>query len=200
MHNKTYDRRTRIRLVGKQPTVAFTQTAIIIDLIGPGAVTGTAAILLWALAGLLVVVGLAGTILPALPGVPFVFIGLLIIAWIGDFQRIAWPTLTLLALLTALAVAADLVAAIFGAKRAGASRLALLGAALGSVVGLFFGLVGIFVLPFIGAVIGELMARQRLDQAAKVGFATWLGMLVGALAKLSLAITMLGVFVIAYFI
>lgn len=162
--------------------------------------TGTAAILLWALAGLLVVVGLAGTILPALPGVPFVFIGLLIIAWIGDFQRIAWPTLTLLALLTALAVAADLVAAIFGAKRAGASRLALLGAALGSVVGLFFGLVGIFVLPFIGAVIGELMARQRLDQAAKVGFATWLGMLVGALAKLSLAITMLGVFVIAYFI
>ena len=162
--------------------------------------TGTAAILLWALAGLLVVVGLAGTILPALPGVPFVFMGLLIIAWIGDFQRIAWPTLTLLALLTALAVAADLVAAIFGAKRAGASRLALLGAALGSVVGLFFGLVGIFVLPFIGAVIGELMARQRLDQAAKVGFATWLGMLVGALAELSLAITMLGVFVIAYFI
>ena len=100
--------------------MAFTQTAIIIDLIRPGAVTGTAAILLWALAGLLVVVGLAGTILPALPGVPFVFMGLLIIAWIGDFQRIAWPTLTLLALLTALAVAADLVAAIFGAKRAGA--------------------------------------------------------------------------------
>ena len=162
--------------------------------------TETATILLWMLASALVLIGLAGTMLPALPGVPFVFMGLLIIAWIGDFQRIAWPTLTLLALLTALAVAADLVAAIFGAKRAGASRLALLGAALGSVVGLFFGLVGIFVLPFIGAVIGELMARQRLDQAAKVGFATWLGMLVGALAELSLAITMLGVFVIAYFI
>ena len=162
--------------------------------------TETATILLWMLASALVLIGLAGTMLPALPGVPFVFMGLLIIAWIGDFQRIAWPTLTLLALLTALAVAADLVAAIFGAKRAGASRLALLGAALGSVVGLFFGLVGIFVLPFIGAVIGELMARQRLDQAAKVGFATWLGMLIGALAKLSLAITMLGVFVVAYFI
>jgi len=49
-------------------------------------------------------------------------------------------------------------------------------------------------------VIGELIARQRLGQAARVGFATWLGMLVGALAKLSLAITMLGVFVIAYFL
>ena len=162
--------------------------------------TETATILLWALAGLLVLVGLAGTILPALPGVPFVFMGLLIAAWIGGFQRIGWPTLTILAVLTALAIAADLVATLLGAKRAGASRLALLGAAIGSIAGLFFGLIGIFVFPFIGAVIGELMTRQRLDQAAKVGFATWLGMLIGALAKLSLAITMLGVFVIAYFI
>ena len=161
--------------------------------------TENTAILLWVLAGLLVVVGLAGTILPALPGVPFVFMGLLIAAWIGDFQRIAWPTLAVLAVLTALAIAADFVAALFGAKRAGASRMALLGAAIGSIVGLFFGLIGIFVFPFIGAVVGELMARQRLNQAAKVGFATWLGMLIGVLAKLSLAITMLGVFAISYF-
>ena len=162
--------------------------------------TGNEAVLLWALVALLVLVGLAGTMLPVLPGVPLVFVGLLVAAWIGDFQKIGWPTLTILATLTLLAVAADLVAALFGAKRAGASRLALLGAAIGSIIGLFFGLVGIFVLPFVGAVIGELIARQRLVQAARVGFATWLGMLVGALAKLSLAITMLGVFVIAYFL
>ena len=162
--------------------------------------TGSEAILLWALAGMMVVAGIAGTILPALPGVPLVFMGLLIAAWIGDFQRIGWPTLTLLAVLTVLAIAADLVATLFGAKRAGASKLALLGAAIGSIVGLFFGLIGILVFPFVGAVIGELIARQRLGRAAKVGFATWLGLLIGALAKLSLAITMLGVFVIAYFI
>jgi uncharacterized protein YqgC (DUF456 family) len=162
--------------------------------------TGNEAILLWSLAGILVVVGLAGTILPALPGVPFVFGGLLIAAWIGDFQKIGWPTLTILALLTAMAIAADLVATMLGAQRAGASKLALLGAAVGSVVGLFFGLIGIFVFPFIGAVVGELIARQRMGQAAKVGVATWLGLLIGAIAKLSLAITMLGVFVIAYFI
>lgn len=162
--------------------------------------TETATILLWALAGLLVIVGLAGTILPALPGVPLVFTGLLVAAWIGDFQKIGWPTLTVLALLTALAIAADVTATLLGAKRAGASKLALLGAAIGSIVGLFFGLIGIFVFPFIGAIAGELIARQRLGQAAKVGFATWLGLLIGALAKLSLAITMIGVFVIAYFI
>jgi uncharacterized protein YqgC (DUF456 family) len=156
--------------------------------------------LIWLLAVALILVGLAGTILPALPGVPFVFMGLFVVAWMGDFQRISWPTLSILAVLTALAIAADLVAAMFGAKRAGASKLALLGAAIGSVVGLFFGLVGIFVFPFVGAVIGELFARQRLAHAARVGLATWLGMLIGALAKLSLALTMLGVFAISYFL
>ena len=161
---------------------------------------GTEQILLWALAALLVIAGLAGTLLPALPAVPFVFGGLLIAAWIGDFQRIGWPTLTILALLTALAIGVDLLASLLGAKRVGASKLALLGAAIGSVVGLFFGLVGIFIFPFVGAVIGELIARKDMGQAARVGVATWLGLLFGALAKLALALTMIGVFVIAYFL
>ncbi|MEP7156570.1 MAG: DUF456 family protein [Betaproteobacteria bacterium] len=156
--------------------------------------------LLWALAAVLVLVGLAGTLLPALPGVPFVFMGLLVAAWVENFQRIGWPTLAILAVLTALAIVVDLVAALFGAKKVGASRLALLGATIGSIAGLFFGLVGIFVFPFIGAVIGELIARKEMGQAAKVGLATWLGLLFGALAKLALALTMIGVFVIAYFL
>jgi uncharacterized protein len=160
--------------------------------------TGTEVYLLWALAGILVLVGLAGTILPMLPGVPFVFGGLLIAAWIGDFQRIGWPTITILAILTALAIVVDFVATLLGAKRAGASKLALLGAAIGSIVGLFFGIVGIFVFPFVGAVIGEYLQHQKLGNAGKVGVATWLGLLFGALAKLALALTMIGVFAVAY--
>lgn len=156
-------------------------------------------ILLWALVVVMVLLGFAGTLLPALPGVPLVFGGLFLAAWIGGFQRIGWPTLTILALLTALAIATDLVASLLGAKRVGASRLALAGAAIGSIVGIFFGLVGIFIFPFVGAIIGELIAQQRWQQAAKVGVATWLGLMLGALAKLSLAVTMVGVFVIAYF-
>ena len=161
---------------------------------------GSEIYLLWALAAILVLVGLAGTLLPALPGVPFVFGGLLIAAWIDNFQHIGWKTLTILAILTTLAIAADILATVLGAKRAGASKLALLGAAIGSIVGLFFGLVGIFIFPFVGAVIGELIARGEMSQASKVGFATWLGLLLGALAKLALALTMIGVFVIAYFL
>jgi uncharacterized protein len=159
---------------------------------------GNEVYLLWILAGALVLVGLAGTILPMLPGVPFVFGGLLVAAWIDNFQRIGWPTLTILALLTIMAMVVDFVATMFGAKRAGASKLALLGAAIGSIVGIFFGLIGIFIFPFVGAVIGEFIERRKLGQAGKVGLATWLGLLFGALAKLALALTMIGIFVIAY--
>lgn len=152
----------------------------------------------WAVAAILVIVGLAGTVLPALPGVPFVFGGLLIAAWIGDFQRIGWPTLTVLALLTMLAIAADFAASMLGAKSVGASKQALIGAVIGSILGLFFGLIGVFIFPFIGAVAGEYMARGQLGQASKVGLATWLGILLGSIAKLSLAIAMVAIFVFAY--
>lgn len=161
--------------------------------------SGSEIYLLWAAVAVLVLIGLAGTLLPVLPGVPFVFLGLLLAAWIDHFQRISWPTLTILGVLTACAIGVDLLASLFGAKRVGASKLALLGAMIGSVVGLFFGLVGIFIFPFIGAVIGELIARKEMGQAAKVGIATWLGLLFGALAKLALALTMIGVFALAYF-
>ena len=161
--------------------------------------SGIEVTLLWILAAVLVLVGLAGTLLPALPGVPFVFGGLLVVAWIGDFQRIGVPTLVLLGVLTTIALGVDFAASLLGAKRVGASRLALFGAAIGGIAGLFFGLVGIFVFPFVGAVIGELIARRKVGQAAKVGLATWLGLLFGALAKLALALTMIGIFAIVYF-
>jgi uncharacterized protein YqgC (DUF456 family) len=159
---------------------------------------GNIVYLLWALAVLLVLVGLAGTILPALPGVPMVFAGLFLAAYIGNFTRIGWPTLTLLGVLTALAIAADFVATLLGAKRAGASKLALIGAAIGSVLGVFSGLWGLFLFPFVGAVAGEYIARQQLTQASRVGLATWLGMMIGVLAKLAIALTMVGVFVVSY--
>jgi hypothetical protein len=128
-----------------------------------------------------------------------VFGGLLIAAWIGNFQRIGWPTLTVLGIMMLLAMAIDFIATLLGAKRAGASKLALAGAAIGSIVGLFFGLIGIFIFPFVGAVIGEYLQHQKLGQAGKAGMATWLGLLFGALAKLALALTMIGIFTAAYF-
>jgi uncharacterized protein len=154
----------------------------------------------WVLAIALIILGVIGTFVPVLPGAAVVFGGMLLAAWIDDFQRVGWLTLTFLGVLTALVFVIDVVAALLGAKRVGASRLAIVGATVGTLVGMFFGIVGILIAPFIGAVIGELLARGQIGGAARVGFGTWLGMAVGALAKLAVVLAMLGVFITAYFI
>ncbi len=160
--------------------------------------------LLYVLAALLIVVGLLGTILPALPGLPLVFGGMLLAAWTDDFQRIGMWTLIALGALTLLSFVIDLMATAMGAKKVGASRMAVIGAMIGMVVGLFMGFVGVFIAPFIGAAIGELMFQRKLDragmgQAAKVGLGTWFGIMVGIVLKLGLAFTMFGIFVWAWY-
>lgn len=155
-------------------------------------------VLLWICAIALIVIGVAGTVLPGVPGVIAVFGGMLLAGWIDDFARIGWPTLVVLGVLTALAFAADIVGSLLGAQRVGASRRALAGAAIGTLAALPFGLLGLVFGPFAGAVIGEWLARRRLDVAARVGVATWIGLAVGSLAKLALVFAMLGVFITSY--
>ena len=153
---------------------------------------------LYVVGALLVIVGLAGTVLPVIPGTVLVFGGLLVAAWADDFTRVGWISLTIIGVLAAIAFAADFVASLLGAKRVGASPLALFGAALGGIVGIFGGLVGMILGPFIGAVAGEWMARGRLKQAGKVGLGTWLGLVAAAIAKVVLAFAMIAVFFAFY--
>jgi uncharacterized protein YqgC (DUF456 family) len=155
---------------------------------------------MWLLAALMVVVGLAGAVLPALPGVPLVYGGLLVAAWADDFQRVGWITLSLLGVLTLASFAIDFAATALGAKRVGASRLAIFGAAIGALGGLFLGIPGLILGPFVGAVVGEMMSHGEWRKATQAGLATWMGLLFGTLAKLALVFTMLGIFLFAYFI
>jgi len=150
------------------------------------------------LAGLLIVAGIAGAILPAIPGVPLVFAGMLLAAWADHFQHLGVFTLSLLGLLGLVALLVDFVAGMLGAKRVGASTRALWGATLGTFAGLFFGIPGLLLGPFVGAVIGELSAGSAMHKATSVGVGTWLGLLFGTLAKLALCFTMLGIFLFAF--
>jgi uncharacterized protein YqgC (DUF456 family) len=152
-------------------------------------------ILLWLLAALLIAAGFAGLILPAVPGIPLVFAGLVLLAWAENFAYVGWLTLTLLGLLALLSYVVDFVAAALGAKRFGASPRAVAGAALGALVGIFFGLPGIVLGPFVGAVIGEFSRRASAKAATRAGVGATLGLLFGALLKVALAFAMLGVFV-----
>jgi uncharacterized protein YqgC (DUF456 family) len=159
--------------------------------------------LLYVLAGLLVLLGLAGIVLPALPGVPLVFAGLLVAAWADGFQHVGVAMLVVLGLLTLLSLAVDLWATALGARRVGASRLAVFGAIIGTLAGVLFAPVGLFVGPFAGAALGELVTLRRLDtagigQATRVGIGTWLGIVFGVALKLMLAFAMLGLFALAW--
>lgn len=154
-------------------------------------------LLLWILAGVLIVLGLAGLILPVLPGIPLVYAGLVLLAWAEDFVHVGWLTLTLLGVLALLSYGIDFLATALGAKRFGASPRAVMGAALGAVAGLFFGLLGILLGPFVGAVLGEFSRKATLEEATRAGVGATLGLLFGTLLKVALAFTMLGVFVLA---
>jgi uncharacterized protein YqgC (DUF456 family) len=155
---------------------------------------------LWILAVLLVLAGLAGIVLPALPGTLLVFLGLLLAAWIDGFDKVGWGVIALLGGLAVLSTVLDFVVTGLGARRAGASKQAVVGAAAGTIVGLFFGLPGLFFGPFIGAAAGEYLARRDAVQAGRAGLGTWLGIVLGTAMKLGLAIAIIGLFIGAYFL
>ena len=154
-------------------------------------------IFLWVLAVVLIVVGMVGTVLPAIPGSTLVFAGIALAAWIGDFVRIPVWIVVVAAVLAALTWVVDVAAAAVGARRVGASPWAVAGAAIGTVAGIFTGLVGLLFLPLAGAAIGEYLAERDMLRAGKVGLSTWLGIVIGTALKVAIVFAMLGMFVAA---
>jgi uncharacterized protein len=154
-------------------------------------------VLLWVLAVVLVVVGLAGIILPALPGTILIFAGLFVAAWAEGFTRVGVGTLVLIGVIAAASYGVDFVAASLGVKRLGASSRAMAGAALGTLLGLFLGLPGIIIGPFAGAVLGEWTAHRDPGRAGRAGLAAWIGFAIGAVVKVALAFSMIAIFLAA---
>lgn len=157
-------------------------------------------LIFWAIAVLLVLVGLIGALVPVLPGAVLVFLGLLLASWTDGFVRVGPITLVVLALLTVAVYVVDFLAGAYGVEKSGASRMAVVGAFVGTFVGLFFGLAGLVLGPFIGAVLGELVVRRQLAGAGLAGAGAWLGIVLGAVAKIALIFVMLGVFLTAFFV
>ena len=156
--------------------------------------------MLWTLCAALILLGLAGTVLPMLPGTVLVWGGIVLGAWIDDFTRVSMTTVVVVSVLAVLAWGLDYVAGLMGARKAGASKEALVGAAVGTVLGLFMGLVGVLFMPLVGAATGEYLAQKDQARALHVGVATWIGIMVGLIAKVVLAFIMVGIFAAALLI
>lgn len=148
---------------------------------------------LWSAVVVLTVVGVVGTIVPALPGMPCIFAGAWLAAWIDHYDKIGTGTLIVLGVITVLGLIIDWCSQTLGAKRAGASSYGTAGALVGTVAGLFFGFIGIFFFPLVGAFVGELIHQKSFKVAGSVGIATWLGMLIGSAVKTALAFMMVGI-------
>jgi uncharacterized protein len=157
-------------------------------------------ILLWLLALILILAGIAGLIFPLLPGAPILFAGLFLAAWAEGFEQVGAGTLIVLAVMALLMYILDFLAGAFGAKRFGASNRAIIGATIGAIVGIFFGIPGILLGPFIGAVLGELTAQSDLRTAGRAGIGATVGLALGAAAKLALAFAMVGIFIVMRFL
>jgi uncharacterized protein YqgC (DUF456 family) len=160
----------------------------------------TNTILLWVIAMALIIAGFAGLVLPALPGAPLLFAGLFVAAWADDFVYVGVKTLVALGIMAALSYVLEFAASALGARRFGATRRAITGAAIGTVVGMFFGLPGILLGPFLGAVVGELTAQRDLRAAAGSGVGAFLGLLLAIAGKLALGFAMLGLFLLVRFL
>jgi uncharacterized protein len=156
-------------------------------------------IVLWIVGALLTLIGLAGLLLPALPGAPLLFLGLLFAAWAEDFRYVGLWTLLALAFMAALTYLVEFLSSVWGAKRYGGSRRAMAGAAIGGVVGFLLGVPGIIIGPFLGAVLGELSMQRTLHQASRAGFGTVVGMALGVAGKLAIGIAMIGLFLVVRF-
>jgi uncharacterized protein YqgC (DUF456 family) len=158
------------------------------------------AILLWIVGILLVGVGLAGVVLPALPGTILIVLGLVIAASADGFARVGIWTLIVIGAIGAASYAVDFVAAAIGANRLGATRRAVGGAALGTLLGLPLGLPGLIFGPLIGAVVGELTVHNDWRRAGHVGLAAWIGFAVGIAVKIAMAFSMIAIFLAALFL
>lgn len=156
-------------------------------------------LILWILAGVLTFTGLAGVLLPMIPGAPLLFLGLVLGAWAEDFTYVGGWTIFALAVMTGLTYVVEFGASVLGAGKYGGSGRAMAGAAVGGILGLFLGLPGIIFGPFIGAVIGELSLQRSLDQASRAGFGTVVGLAIGVAGKLAIGIAMIGVFLFVRF-
>jgi uncharacterized protein YqgC (DUF456 family) len=157
-------------------------------------------ILLYGLAGVLIVFGLAGALIPVVPGLPLIFAGIWMIAGVDRYHHLGKGWLICIAAIGVVGLGMDLLAGALGAKRIGASPQAVGGALLGTLIGLFFGLPGVLLGPFAGAVLGELSAGNSVLRSTHVGVSTWIGLIFGTLCKLIASLTMVALLGIAWWL
>jgi uncharacterized protein YqgC (DUF456 family) len=151
----------------------------------------------WFFTIVLFAVGVIGTVVPVLPGTTIVLAAAIIHrVMLGPEKSIGWKTIVGLILLTLVSYAFDFLGGYFGAKYFGATKWGAFGAIVGALIGLFFGIIGLFAGPVIGAVAGEFIAGKRMIDAGRAGWGSLLGNLGATTGRLVIALVMITIFLV----
>lgn len=145
---------------------------------------------------LVMLIGLAGCILPMLPGTPLVFIGVYVYAWLTDFTIISRNLIIIFLILTVISVVIEYISSSIGSKKFGASKLGFIGAFLGAVIGVFFAPWGIILGPLLGALLGELITGKKIKTALRSGTGAVIGFFGGTFLKIVISFIMIAFFTI----
>jgi uncharacterized protein len=149
----------------------------------------------WLFVIVMMALGLIGSVIPVLPGTTIIFAAALIHRLVlGPDRSLGWSALIVMAALTLLTYVIDAAAGFLGARRFGATKWGVIGAVAGGLVGLFFGLFGIFVWPVVGAIAGELIAGKEMMKAGRAAWGTFLGGIAGMIGKLFIGLIMIVIF------
>jgi hypothetical protein len=137
---------------------------------------------------ILILFGLVGSILPVLPGPPFSFVGLLLLALVSDFSPPLTSTLVVtMGIVTVVVNGVDYVIPLFGAKRYGASKWGVWGSVVGMAIGIFWSPFGLLLGAFAGAVFAEWLVYKKKGQALRAGWGVVVGTLLGTILKLGIS-------------
>lgn len=147
---------------------------------------------------ILILLGLAGSVLPVLPGPPLSFIGLFLFALVRNFSAPLTPTLIIIMLIITIAVTVvDYFIPLIGAKKYGTSKWGIYGSVAGMVIGAFFPPFGVLLAAFIGALLVEWMVSRKKKQALRAAWGIFIGSLLGMILKLGISGIMAYYFIIS---
>src|SRR5947199_9264761 len=139
----------------------------------------------WLFAIVLMALGLIGTVIPIVPGTTIILAAAVVHRLLlGADRSLGMSALVAMLILTSATYAIDAAAGYVGAKRFGATKWGLIGGVAGAFIGLFFGLLGLFVGPGIGGIAGELIWGKEGMKAGRAGWGTSLGGLAAVSARL----------------